>query len=200
MLMNLPAVFTKYNIAPAGVLHVGANIGEEAALYDSLGIKKVIWIEANSDLFPKLTDNISRYPDHVAYHFAAGNVNQTVTLNIASNGGQSSSLLEMGTHQQSHPDVHYIAGMEVGMFRIDHDLGSGELNNCDFLNVDVQGVELQVLQGMGKLSQQFRWAYTEVNQREVYQGCTLIDSLDAFMMDLGLRRVETVWVGDAGMG
>lgn len=129
---------------------MGANIGEEAPTYNELGINKVIWIEANTDLFPKLMDNITKFPNPVAYNFAAGEENKKVTLHISNNAGQSSSVLELGTHKQAHPDVHYIDDKEVDMYRVDHALGNGELDGCDFLNIDVQGFELKVLQGMGE--------------------------------------------------
>lgn len=200
MLIDFRQLFPKYNIKPTGVLHVGANVGEEAPVYHELGIQKVIWIEANADLFPALMENITKYPNPVAYNFAAGDENKKTVLHISNNGSQSSSVLELGTHKQAHPDVHYVADKEVDMFRIDHALGSGEIDGCDFLNIDVQGFELNVLRGMGNLIRQFQWVYLEVNQQPLYVGCALIDSIDLFMTANGLRRVETKWCGNTGWG
>lgn len=190
MLIDFRQLFPRWNITPKGVLHVGANIGEEAPVYDELGIKKVIWIEANADLFPKLMENITKYPNPVAYNFAAGEENKKVTLHISNNAGQSSSVLELGTHKQAHPEVHYIADKEVDMYRIDHVFGSGEIDGCDFLNIDIQGAELMALRGMGSLLRQFQWVYTEVNKNEVYKGCATIEDMDLFMTANGFRRVE----------
>lgn len=200
MLIDFRQLFPRWNITPKGVLHVGANIGEEAPVYNELGIKKVIWIEANVDLFPKLMENITKFSNPVAYNFAAGEENKKVTLHISNNAGQSSSVLELGTHKQAHPEVHYIADKEVDMYRIDHVFGSGEIDGCDFLNIDVQGFELSVLRGMGSLLRQFQWVYLEVNQAELYKECALIDSVDLFMTANGFRRVETKWCGNTGWG
>lgn len=200
MLIDFRTLFPKYGIKPTGVLHVGSNVGEEAPVYAELGIQKVVWIEANADLFPKLMENITKFANPVAYNFAAGDENKKITLHISNNAGQSSSVLELGTHKTAHPDVHYIADKEVDMYRIDHALGNGEIEGCDFLNIDVQGFELNVLQGIGTMLRQFKSVYLEVNQQELYKGCALIDSIDLFMTANGLRRVETKWCGSTGWG
>lgn len=190
MLIDFRTLFPKYNIKPTGVLHVGANIGEEAPVYAELGIQKVIWIEANADLFPKLMENITKFPNPVAYNFAAGDENKKVTLHISNNAGQSSSVLELGTHKVAHPDVHYVSDKEVDMFRIDHALGNGEIEGCDFLNLDIQGAEGMALRGMGNLLRQFKWIYIEVSKNEVYKGCMILGDMDMFMTANGFRRVE----------
>lgn len=200
MLIDFRQLFPKYSIKPTGVLHIGANVGEEAPVYAEMGIQKVIWVEANPDLFPKLMENITKFPNPVAYNFAAGDENKKTVLHISNNGSQSSSVLELGTHKIAHPEVQYIGDKEVDMFRIDHALGNGEIDGCDFLNIDVQGFELNVLQGMGNLIRQFKSVYLEVNKEELYKGCALIDSIDLFMTANGLRRVETLWVGNTGWG
>lgn len=200
MLIDFRTLFPQYNIKPTGILHVGANIGEEAPVYHELGIQKVIWVEANPDLFPKLMENITKYPNPVAYNFAAGDENKPITLHISNNGSQSSSVLELGTHKIAHPDVHYIEDKEVSMYRIDHALGNGEIEGCDFLNIDVQGFELNVLQGMGGLLSQFHWVYLEVNKESLYVGCALVNQIDDYLEQFNFERVETKWCGNTGWG
>lgn len=196
MLIDFRQLFPKYDIKPKGVLHVGANIGEEAPVYLELGIKRQVWIEANPEIFLKLKQNISNNPEAVAFNFAAGDENKDgVILHVANNGGQSSSLLELGTHKIAHPSVHYVADVKVNMWRLDDyfnkTLPPGFIADCDFLNLDIQGAELMALRGMGSLLDQFKWVYTECNIREVYKGCALLPDLDLFMTANRFRRVET---------
>jgi hypothetical protein len=69
------------------------------------------------------------------------------------------------------------------------------------LNIDLQGFELNALRGMGELLKQFKAAYLEVSQKELYKGCALIDSIDLFMIANNFRRVETKWLSEsAGWG
>jgi FkbM family methyltransferase len=196
MLIDFRQLFPRWNIKPTGVLHIGANVGEEAPVYHELGIKKVIWIEGNPELMPALLNNISQYPDQRAYNFLAGEDTKMATLHISNNAGQSSSVLDLGTHKIAHPEVHYIGDVSVQMFRMDERADLFEA--CDFLNIDAQGFEGHILRGMGETLKQFRWAYLELNRDELYLGCTLIDNIDLYMLSFGFRRVETRWAGNAG--
>lgn len=196
MLIDFRTMFPKYGINPKGVLHIGANIGEEFPVYNKLGIKKQIWIEGNPEIFLKLKNNINSNPQAVALNYVIGDENKPVTFHIANNGSQSSSVLELGTHKQQHPSVHYVGDIKTHMHRIDSlDL---DLSGVDFLNIDLQGAEMLALKGMGDLLKGFKWAYLEVNKDDVYKGCAQIDSMDLFMIANRFRRVETKWVGNWG--
>lgn len=196
MLIDFKTLFPKYGINPKGVLHIGANVGEEFPVYNKLGIKKQIWIEGNPEIFLKLKNNINSNPQAVALNYVIGDENKPVTFHVSNNGSQSSSVLELGTHKQQHPDVHYVRDIQTTMHRIDSlDL---DLSGVDFLNIDLQGAEMLALKGMGDLLKGFKWAYLEVNKADVYQGCAQIDSMDLFMISNGFRRVETKWVGNWG--
>lgn len=205
MLIDFRELFPRYNIQPKGVLHVGANIGEEAPVYLELGIKRQVWIEANPEIFLKLKANISNNPEAVAFNFAAGDENKLeVPLHVSNNGSQSSSVLELGTHKIAHPDVYYVKDVNVQMWRLHDFLDLAyppySVRDWDFLNIDVQGFELNVLRGLGVIIDQFKWIYLEVNREELYKGCALIDSLDLFMTANRFKRVETKWAGNTGWG
>jgi FkbM family methyltransferase len=200
MLIDFRTLFPKYDIKPKGVLHVGANVGEEAPVYDELGIKNVIWIEANDKLIPKLSATASKY-GHQVIHECVGDVNgEEVVFHISNNAGQSSSILELGTHKTAHPEVHYIEDVQMKMTRIDALPIADGFKEFDFLNIDLQGAELKALRGMGELLKRFKWAYLEVNQAELYKGCALVEDIDMYMIGYGFRRAETKWCGNTGWG
>lgn len=204
MLIDFRKLFPKYNIKPKGVLHVGANVGEEAKVYYELGIKKVIWIEANPEIFDSLIVNISRYPGQNAFNYCVSDIEgEEVILHVSNNGSQSSSILELGTHKSVHPEVHYVKDIKMKTNRIDKPFILNDIirnDGSDLLNIDVQGAELKVLNGMGDLLHQFKWAYLEVNKEELYIGCALVWQIDDYMKTFGFRRVETFWVGNTGWG
>lgn len=196
MLIDFRKLFPKYGIKPKGVLHVGANVGEEAPVYDELGIKDVVWIEANPDLIPKLQSNVYKYGHCIFNYCISDTTGDDVVFHISNNGSQSSSILELGTHLIQHPEVHYVTDMTLKTARIDSlPIGWGQL---DFLNIDLQGAELKALRGMGDFLRQFKWAYLEVNQAEVYKGCPQVNDIDIFLNGFGFMRVETKWVGNWG--
>lgn len=195
MLIPFDKLFPKYNLTFKGVLHIGANIGEERYMYDKLGIKKQIWIEGNPEIFLTLKENISYNPDAVAFNFVIGDENKDTVLHISNNGSQSSSVLNLGTHKEQHPEVHYIKDFYCKMHRIDS--LEIDLTNVDLLNIDLQGFEYQAIKGIGKLDN-FKACYLEVNKANVYDKCYQVDSIDKLMSANGFRRVETKWVGNWG--
>lgn len=201
MLIDFRKLFPKYDIKPKGVLHVGANVGEEAPVYDELGIKRVIWVEANEKLLPQLASVCHKY-GHAYLHACISDVHGgEVSFNISNNAGQSSSILELGTHKIAHPEVHYVETIKMQTKRLDHIFNNpNDFHAYDFLNIDLQGAELKALRGMGDLLHRFRWAYLEVNQAELYKGCALVEDIDMYMIGFGFRRAETKWCGNTGWG
>src|SRR5690349_10031977 len=107
MLIDFRQLFPRWNIKPKGVLHVGANVGEEAPVYLELGIKRQIWIEANPDIIEKLRLNVSNNVDALVFNQCIGDSDsEKVTFHFSNNGSQSSSIFELGTHLIAHPEVH----------------------------------------------------------------------------------------------
>lgn len=200
MLIDFRQLFPRHNIKPKGVLHVGANVGEEAPVYDELGIKKVWWIEGNGELVHKLAANVSKYEGQQWMNYLISDDNSVVNFHISNNGSQSSSILELGTHKIAHPEVSYVRDIEMMTFRIDDLFTSETLEGYDFLNIDLQGAELKALRGMGDLLMQFKWAYLEVNKAELYKGCALVEDIDMYLLGYGFKRVETKWCGNTGWG
>jgi hypothetical protein len=65
----------------------------------------------------------------------------------------------------------------------------------NFINIDVQGYELEVFKGSENLLNSIDYIITEVNRDEVYENCVRIESLDEFLSKYGFIRVETDWAG-----
>lgn len=204
MLIDFRELFPKYNIRPKGVLHVGANVGEEAPVYKELGILRQIWVEANYDIFQKLEQNLSDNPQAYPVHACISDVpGEKVIFNVSNNGSQSSSILDLGTHATVHPEVRYINSLTMRAQTLMGLYGSSigpVIDGCDFLNIDLQGAELKALRGMGMLLSNFKWAYLEVNKEELYKGCALVEEIDGYMKKFSFKRVETKWCGNTGWG
>jgi len=206
MLIPLADLIKKYKINPKGVLHVGANTGQEAEDYFKAGIEHTYWIEPIPEIYNQLVKHVSKF-DFKSSSFCNAlitDVNgEMVDFHIANNDGQSSSLLNFGTHSKEHPTVKFIKTITLETVRIDkifNDLSSNVENDFnpydyDFLNIDVQGAELLVLKSMGRYMNNFDFAYIEVNTAHLYKDCPLIEDIDQFFSDYGLERVETKMTG-----
>jgi FkbM family methyltransferase len=172
-----------------GVLHVGAHDGAERDWYASQGFSQVLWFEPNPLVFGRLQRNIESYRNNFAFNIGIHDEIKTAQLHIASNE-QSSSILEFGTHSTYRPDIKYIGEQEIRMMRLDNFLflSGRDINDFNFLNIDVQGVELNVIKSLGGLLGKLDYIYTEVNEEELYKGCALIDEIDQYVAQYGFRR------------
>ena len=199
MILDLKNLKIKYNIQSKGVLHIGAHEGQEAETYHFMGMDNMVFIEANPDTFKILSENLRKFPNSKAVLACIGEKEgEKVKFNIASNGGQSSSVLELGTHSELHPEVVYTSSMELITKRVEDAVKGIDMNDIDFLNIDLQGSELSALKSMGTLLEKFNYAYLEVNKGYVYKGCALIEEIDAYLSTFGFVRRETEWVNQWG--
>lgn len=200
MLIPFDTLFTKHRIRPPGVLHLGANSGQEAEAYHRNGVRQVIWVEALPEVCAKLRKHLVGYPGQVALLACVSDKDgELVNFNIASNEAQSSSMLEFGTHSKEHPTVKFVNKTNLFTIRVDTLLdrvGMAEkIQSGWFLNVDLQGAELLALKGMGSLLSRFDHIYIEVNERELYKGCPLVGEIDEFLHLRGFAGKEVKMTG-----
>lgn len=203
MLTDFKELLSKYKVKAKGILHVGANTGQEAKAYQENGIEQVIWIEAIPEVFKQLLDHVDGIPNTLCINACVGDVDgKKVTFHVSNNEAQSSSFLELGTHKDVHPTVVYERDFECTMIRLYTLFFQTGLNIEDFtfLNMDLQGAELFALKGMGPLLHKTDYAYLEVNKEPLYVGCALIGEIDEYMEIFDFVRVETFWAGNTGWG
>lgn len=194
MLIDLLSLREKYQIYPKNVLHVGAHKGEEYDLYKSLGVNSIFWVEANKTLANELQiqkkERLKSLPNNKVICEVIGEKDGAIVSFNVSNNGQSSSILELGEHSQLFPDVIYCSSEQRETKTIKTIWTERMLPPVDFVNLDIQGAELLALKGFGDFSN-VKHIYTEINSREVYKGCALVEQIDEFLAPLGFRRVET---------
>lgn len=198
MMISFDYLVNKHKLDIKGVLHLGASYGQEKNEYDNYCKGDVYWVEAIPSVYEKLIENIAPYKKQKAFNACLSNVNgEEIVFNVSNNESQSSSMLELGTHILIHPEVHYIEQIAMKTIRADKLLEKCDFTNVNFLNVDLQGAEHLAIEGMGDLIKNIDYALLEVNMKETYKGCMLIDDLDYFMLQRGFERVETgSWVAD----
>ncbi len=185
--------FDKYLKKRRGVLHVGAHTGEERVWYAEQGFEKVLWFEPNPELFPILQNNLKDYENQIAFNIGIHDTIKETVLHVASNEGQSSSILDLGLHATYYPKIRYVKDVTIKLMRMDNFLflSGRDIRWFNFLNVDVQGVELNVIKSFGSLIGCLDYVYTEVNEEELYKGCALISEVDEYLAQYKFERVET---------
>ena len=179
-----------------GVLHIGANSGQEADYYAELGLQ-VIWIEGDPQLFQLLQKNIASFEGQTAYSCLASDVDgQEVDFHIASNNGESSSILQFDANKfaKEWPTIKETKAVRLRTSRLDNlFVRQGcNLNGVNLIVADVQGYELPVLRGLGNQINGFEAIIAELNWTSIYKGATKPYELESFLVGQGFRRL---WLG-----
>lgn len=192
MIFSYQYLLNKYNISPKGLIHIGAHKAEECTIYSRSGTEKVLWIEGNPNLLPLIQENISIYSKNKVCQALLSDIDdKKIRFNIT-NASMSSSILELGTHKEQYPNIKVEKELLLYSSRFDSYIKKNNIiiEEYDFVNIDIQGAELLALKGFGDFLDKINYIYTEVNIDNVYEGCSLLDEMDEFLLEKGFQRVE----------
>lgn len=176
----------------SGVIHVGANTGQERGLYDKYGLR-VIWIEPIPEVFATLQANVAGFSRQRAFQYLITDRDDAeYQFHVANNAGASSSVLDLNLHKDIWPQVAYERTITLRSKTLATVLKDEriEARDYDALIMDTQGSELLVLQGATPILQNFRYIKTEVPDFESYSGCCQLTDIAAFLTRAGYREVR----------
>ena len=188
MLISISELKEKFAINVSGILHIGAHNCEELNDYLRFGlaISDIYWIEA----LPKLVEK-NKHANPLLNIYQAviyDEDNKEVEFNISKadddiNNHQSSSILQFGSHKTSHPQVKLLESVKMKTSRVDSVINKYniDMRNVNFVNLDIQGVELRALKSMEGYLKNIDYIYTEVNIEEVYKECDQMSDLTEFL-------------------
>ena len=185
-----------------GIFHIGANTCQELGLYTNefkIPAEKIVWIEAIPEIVQQM--KVRGIPN--IYQAVLDEKPGEVEFNVTSNNGESSSILPLHTHETHYPSIKVQTKLKLPtqtfhQFVTSHSLPEGCL---DFLVMDIQGAELQVLRGSPEVLANVKMICTEVNNEELYKGAGLFKELHEFLTTHGFECVKAVFTdknwGDA---
>lgn len=185
-----------YGIGTTGILHVGANTGQEFDDYRKSSAQTIVYVEPESKVFDVLERKVADAPGHHAVKaLCSDSVGEAVTFNIASNNGQSSSMLPLGSHAELYPDITYVNQEHLVTTTVDELVFEKFVGaRLNLLVLDVQGAEVKVLRGATKTLQRVDAIFTEVAEIPLYDGgCTWRD-VDALLTPMGFQ-MKTIKIG-----
>ena len=184
-------VLNNHNIKVNGVLHIGAHLCEEKPFYNSIlnvPDDNIVWVECN----PALVNYTTSCGIKNVFCATLDKEEKEQVVHLANNG-QSSSLLEMGTHADYYNHIYYIGDIKVHTKTLSNFLTENKLDEkkYNFYNLDIQGKEYDVLLGSEHILEHIDAIYTEVNEEYVYKNCGLMKDLDVLLENYGFKRVLT---------
>tara|TARA_R110000824_G_scaffold231335_2_gene419138 strand:+ start:20273 stop:20911 length:639 start_codon:yes stop_codon:yes gene_type:complete len=199
MIFNLAEISAKFNLNIKGAIHIGAFVGEELKDYRSLGLHNTILFEPQEHLF-QIVQNKCEQEERV-FNVALGSERGDKEMYIShteggvQNGcGASSSLLRPKKHLSEHPHVKFVKKTAVEIDTLDSFVNNNNIDptKYNFLNIDVQGFELEVLKGATGTLNHIDAMILEINRDEVYEGCPMVTDLDEYLHPQ-FKRVVTLW-------
>jgi len=196
MIFDIKAIDDLYPIA--GVMHVGAFAGEELKSYRRLGLDNTMMFEPQPKLYNLVQDRLIL--NETIHNVALGSEQCEKEMyvswragGILEGCGASSSLMKPKKHLTEHADVLFKETINVKVDILDNYYDPV----YNFLNIDVQGYELEVLKGATNSLPGIDAMILEVNRDEVYEGCPMIEDLDDFLHSFGFARIATAWQSES---
>lgn len=199
MFIGLDQLINKYNLKIRGVIHAGAHQCEEKKSYTDNNIHNVVWIEGNEDLIPGCRQILSEMgsADKVLNYLVYDEDDIELEFKITNNT-QSSSVLEFDKHKQYYSYVDFIDSKikKTATLKTIIESNDIDITQYNMLNLDLQGVELRAIRGLGDLINYIDYVYTEVNNDSIYHGNDLIADIDSYLNPRGFVRAETAMLSE----
>ena len=175
-----------YDLTPRGIIHVGANRGQEVEAYKSSGIRPVVLIEPLPDPFARLVKAVDAEAGFHTVQACCSDQVRDVEFHVASNGGQSSSYLPPAEHLKVYPHVTFGSTINLRTKTLDtllDELAADGVATAqlDYLALDTQGSERDVLLGAPRTLEKVNFVWTEVSMSNLYKGDSSVYEMIEFM-------------------
>lgn len=195
------------------VLHVGADRGGELPQYQRIGAKKVVWIEANPEVYSELLENLQimniTEVESLPFNQLVSDQDDVETEfnlyygwdagHLVGNKGMSSILKAKNSWWGSDC---YRGSIQLNSLTLDTFLDRNDLGyEFDLLNMDTQGAELMISKGATKVLQNVRYINSEVTfYNASYHKNPLFDELSEYFAQFGFKHIQTELSDDKNWG
>jgi len=203
-LLAVEIVKARFKRLPCGVAQVGAHNGREVPKLARSGVTKAVFIDPLDETFFTLQERVEPHDGYTAIQALVGDEDgKTVSFNIASNTGESSSFLEPSGHAEIKPDIQFNETREMTLRTLDRLLPEHglSLRDYDMMFIDAQGAEKHVILGALNLLKHIDFIWVEVSIGGIYDGdmplSRLIVFLEALGFELGHCELKRFGWGDA---
>jgi FkbM family methyltransferase len=178
---------------PSVILDIGSrDLDQSIEFITAFPNTRVIAFEPNPDMIGVCKEKQKGYPAIELYEYAISDEDAIIDFySVKGNVGASSTL---------KPSDNFIAGVTgwnkvsgIQAKRLDTLLPELGVDKVEVVWMDVQGVELKALKGMGKFFDDVKLLHTEASQRGYYEGHILKDELEEWIHQ---RDFDTEFVGN----
>lgn len=191
-MLNLEILNSKYNLKVYNIAHVGAHNGKEVLVYNRLFPNADVHLfEPNKSSYEELENKFKDKNKIYLYNLALGNESGEKLLNTSSSFPNTSSILEPNLHKEYYPEVVFDNEEIIQLKKFDS-LG---LKNVNFMSIDTQGYELEVLKGSKEQLSNMDYLIVEINRIHLYDKSPLVKDIDKFLKSYSFIRIVTTYWG-----
>lgn len=164
--------------AYSSVIHIGAHLCEEISEYDFIARERIIWVEADPNLYNRATailTNLSNKNHVIHNYFVTDICEPEIELNIYNNDGASNSIYQPGKKMDKYwPDLGIQGKVKVKTLTLEKIVEMSQLkDDNNLLVLDVQGHELSVLMSGLDILKNFKTIICELSYKEIYKDAPL---------------------------
>ena len=171
------------------ILDIGAYHGEFTdRVLRHYPVQKVLLFEPFPDSVAFLRNRYHTEPRCEVLPFALSDQSGSTMLHVL-NKEDSSSLLKPAADAGDflHKSFHEVKQTKIEMRRLDEIPELAAIESFDLAKIDVQGAELEVLRGCGKLLQRIQAIYIEVNFCSLYESGAVFCDTHVFLEQAGFK-------------
>lgn len=176
------------------ILEIGAANGRDSVEFRMLFPRAIVHsFEPEPSNFRKLAGR-TKGLDINCHQIALGSKTGKAEFFVSSgaSGASSSSLLKPTGHLKIVPQVKFKKTIEVDVVKFEDWLFANAINHVDFLWMDTQGTELEILRSAGELLNSVKCLHIEVSLMELYEGSSLYEETRTFLEDKGFVVFEEI--------
>ena len=173
------------------LIDVGANKGQYVERVRKDGYKKIIYSFEPTSNFKILEETSKRDKNWFVHNLALSNFEGEMEMNISSNEGLSSSLLNPKEILNQGFNLGFFQKEKVRVCKLESAIDLQETNN-GYLKLDVQGSEMNVLLGAESILSKFKFIEFESALVQLYEGETTHYEISEWLIKRGFKPLQLV--------
>lgn len=181
------SIIKKYLPANPVIIDCGAHVGADSIEMAKIFPKGTVHsFEPVPKIYEQLEKNSRKYTNIFCYKLALSNEDGCAQMHVSEGGSDaSSSLLAPKEHLSDHKDVKFGNSIKVKTATLDGWASENNIKQIDFLWLDMQGFEMQMLQASTLILPTVKAIYTEVSTKETYEGVALYKEYRTWLENKG---------------
>lgn len=186
-------LFDKNSISSPVIIEAGAAEGNDTYEFSVLFPSATIYsFEPIKVMYEMAKNKTKDQTNVVLYNKALSDKNCITTMHVADRYGQpwgSHSLMNPKLHVKTHPAITFKSEEMVETIILDDFIKNNKISIIDFMWLDMQGSEPNVLMKSIESLKKTRYLYTEVSLEELYEGTVLYPEYKKFLESNGFEVV-----------